>query len=81
MGQPEIRRSGENTVGDNATSSDVDPRQQQAHDGLGPVPEGSAPGHRPEADPDRPIEKFARRAGGAAGDDRTIDDAERDDGA
>jgi hypothetical protein len=62
MGRPEIMRSGEVSLGDNPAGNEVDEKQKQPNDTIGPVPDGNTEG-RPHTDddPDKPVTKFAER--------------------
>jgi hypothetical protein len=62
MGRPEIMRSGEVSLGDNPAGNEVDEKQKQPTDTIGPVPDENPEGHEPgEDDPDKPVKKFAER--------------------
>lgn len=62
MGRPEIMRSGEVSLGDNPAGNEVDEKENQSTDTIGPVPEENKEGHRDdEDDPDKPVKKFAER--------------------
>jgi hypothetical protein len=78
-------RSGEVSLGDNPAGNEVDDKQRQPTDGMGPVPPGNdgeagegdaadqGPGRRDDAD--KPLDKYAERA---ASERR---ESSRDDGA
>ena len=51
--QPELRRSGLGSTDQDAAEIRAGDDLQQG-DGLGPVPEDSRPGHRPDRDQDKP---------------------------
>jgi hypothetical protein len=67
MGRPEIMRSGEVSLGDNPAGNEVDEKQKQPNDTIGPVPDGNTGGHQHtnddphDDDPDKPVAKFAER--------------------
>jgi hypothetical protein len=62
MGRPEIMRSGEVSLGDNPAGNEVDEKQQQPTDTIGPIPDENTEGHEHhEDDPDKPVKKFAER--------------------
>jgi len=64
MGQPEITRSGNVSVGANTPRVSVQSPTIVAEESFGPVPEDNQPGHHtPDADPDKPFAKFAERFG------------------
>jgi hypothetical protein len=62
MGRPEIMRSGEVSLGDNPAGNEVDEKQKQPNDTMGPVPDRNTQGHEhTDDDPDKPVTKFAER--------------------
>lgn len=62
MGQPEIIRSGNISVGANTPPGTVDTPANQPEESFGPVPEENQTGRRRSGqDPDRPFAKFAAR--------------------
>ncbi len=83
MGRPEIFRSGEVSLGDNPAGNEVDDKENQSTDTIGPVPEENREGHQGDHDPDKPVEKFAERFPvghePSAGSDENEDDENEDD--
>jgi hypothetical protein len=86
MGRPEIMRSGEVSLGDNPAGNEVDEKENQPTDTIGPVPDENKEGHRgnddhedpdKSEDPDKPVKKFAERF--PAGDETSTSDPERGD--
>jgi hypothetical protein len=77
MGRPEIMRSGDISLGDNAAPGEIDEKEHQRTDTIGPVPEENQPGHAREDDPDKPVEKFAKRFPADGGDTPEKDGDER----
>jgi hypothetical protein len=76
---PELRRSGTTPVfePDNIASR-LEARKQPGSSGsAGPVPEENQPGHAREDDPDKPVEKFAKRFPADGGDTPEKDGDER----
>lgn len=63
MTRPELARSGNNPIGEKTPPGAPDEPMNQTKDTIGPVPEANAPGHSPDEDQDKPIEKFAARFG------------------
>lgn len=64
MGRPrsnELARSGHTPLGEHARANNADTPQQQDDGPVGAVPPGNQPGHRPDDDPDKPVEAFAAR--------------------
>jgi hypothetical protein len=62
MGRPEIMRSGEVSLGDNPAGNEVDDKQNQPTDTIGPIPDENTEGHEhPDEHPDKPVTKFAER--------------------
>lgn len=82
MGRPEIMRSGEVSLGDNPAGNEVDEKENQPTDTIGPVPDENTEGHRgsdDHEDPDKPVKKFAERY--PAGDETSTSDPDPDDEA
>jgi hypothetical protein len=52
--QPELRRSGLGSTDQDAAEIRAGDDDVQEDGGMGPVPEGNRPGHRPERDQDKP---------------------------
>jgi hypothetical protein len=78
MGRPEIMRSGEVSLGDNPAGNEVDEKENQSTDTIGPVPDENKAGENKgprddEDDPDKPVKKFAERF--PAGDEPDADDS------
>jgi hypothetical protein len=75
MGRPEIFRSGEVSLGDNPAGNEVDDKENQSTDTIGPVPDENTEGHRgDDDDPDKPVKKFAERF--PAGDEPSAGDTD-----
>jgi hypothetical protein len=76
MGRPEIMRSGDISLGDNAAPGEIDDKESQRTDTIGPVPDENQPGHEHGDDPDKPVGKFAKRFPADQGerDDETSDE-------
>ncbi|HZU74100.1 MAG TPA: alpha/beta fold hydrolase [Acidimicrobiales bacterium] len=69
--QPELRRSSRGAVEDGAVKEALTGAgAPAASDAPGPVPEENRPGHHPERDQDKPVERFRRRAERVAGEAR-----------
>lgn len=74
MGRPELFRSGQVSIGDKSSSNDVDDKENQSTDTIGPVPDANQDGHQGDDHPDKPVAKFAERyPADAAGDDEQGD--------
>ena len=61
--QPEIRRSGRSPVDESATREALTAQETPpVREGGHPVPEDNLPGHHPDHEQDKPVDRFRRRA-------------------
>jgi pimeloyl-ACP methyl ester carboxylesterase len=67
--QPELRRSSRGATDDSAVKEKLTAQGRPGtSDAPAPVPEDNLPGHHPDSDQDKPVERFRRRAQRVAAD-------------